>query len=122
MTRFFIDKPVTAMTGTSNLRMDFQNGGSRPVKVFSITVKIDTPMTDPRLAYAEVGPGPSGSTKVIAVGFASGFNDFEKRLSPPVEIRPGFYMAIHGYGDIGQLIGCQYEADDSLNDRGVTQF
>ena len=122
MTRFFIDKPVTAITGNSNLRMDFQNGSGRPVKIFSLTIKIDTSMADPRLAYAEVGRGPDGSTKIIAIGFASGFNDFEKRLSPPVELPPGYYMAVHGYGDVGTNVGCQYEADDSLNDKGVSQF
>ena len=122
MTRFFIDKSVTAMTGTSNLRMDFKNNSKTPLKLFSITIKINTPMADPRFAYAEVGPQPTGATKIVAKGFSSAFNDFEKRFSPPVEIPPGHHIAVHGYGDLGTLVGCQYEADDSLDEIGVFQF
>ncbi len=110
------------MTGTSNLRMDFKNNSKDSLKLFSITIKISTPLADPRWAYAELGPQPTGATKVIAAGQASAFNDFEKRFSPPVEIPPGFHLAVHGYGDVGTNVGCQYEADDSLDEIGVFQF
>lgn len=122
MTRRFYDRPSVAMTGTSNLRADFQNKSGVPIKIFSITIKIDTPMADPRLAYAEVGSQPFGATKIVAIGFASGFNDLEKRFSPPLEIPPNYYMAMHGFGDLGTSVGYQYEASDGLNDQGVTQF
>lgn len=122
MSRIFMDIPSLAMTGTSNIRHDFKNTDSRPLKIFSITIKINTAMADPRLAYAEVGTQPFGATKIVALGFASGFNDFVFRFSPPLEINANDYIAMHGFGDLGSEIGFQYEANDSLDDKGATQF
>lgn len=122
MTRSFINVPSLAMTGTSNIRHDFKNSGGKIVKVFSITIKIGTAMADPRLAYAEVGAQPSGATKVVALGQASGFNDYVDRFSPPLELNPNDYMAMHGYGDLGTEIGFQYEASEGLESAGATQF
>mgnify|MGYP006995585324 CR=1 FL=1 len=110
------------MTGTSNIRQDYRNTGGAIVKVFSLTVKISTAMADPRLAFAEVGSLPYGATKIVALGFGSGFNDYVKRFSPPLELNPNDYLALHGYGDLGTEIGFQYETSEGLEDKGATQF
>lgn len=110
------------MTGTSNIRQDYRNTGGATIKVFSITIKIGTAMADPRLAYAEVGNQPYGATKIVALGHASGFNDYVKRFSPPLELNPNDYLAMHGYGDLNTEIGFQYETSEGLDDRGATQF
>ena len=110
------------MTGTQSIRFDFKYPGQNAIKLFSITVKINTATQDPRYAYAEVGPDPFGGTKIIAMGTASGYNDFVVRFSPPVLIPPNYSLAIHGWGDTGSEIGCQYEADDSFDFSGANQF
>lgn len=120
--RSFVDQPSETMTGTQSIRFDYKNPGQDSVKLFSITIKINTATADPRPAYAEVGPDPFGSTKIIAMGRASAHNDYVVRFSPPILINPNHSLAIHGFGDTGNEIGCQYETDDSLNFIGVNQF
>ncbi len=119
---YFIDQPSETMTGTQSIRFDFRNPGPVVIKLFSITIKIDTAKADPRTAYAEIGSDPFGATKIICMGTASGYNDAVFRFSPPILVGTNMSLAIHGFGDTGNQIGCQIESSDSFNYTGSTQF
>lgn len=118
----FVDYPAVAMTGTVAIRRDLRATGNQPTKIFSITVKISTVMADPRSARVEVGKGFSNDGKIVAIGFASGFNDFQERFDPPVDVPRGFIVRMFGFGDLGTEIGFQIESDQGLKDLGVSQF
>ena len=123
MSQHFMDYAAVAMTGTVAIRRAFRNRSGGDLKLYSITIKINTAMADPRIAYATIRPAPDDAGKVIATGFASGFNDFERRFSPPIKIPHNMVLCLYGYGDTGTEIGFQYEADQpGLADLGVTQY
>ena len=121
--RTYVNIPSVASTGTSNVRFDFVNPDSTPVKLFQFNVKIATATADVRLAYAELGPSLSDSTMILGLGHASGYNDLVVRGSPPWEIPHNFELRIHGFvGAVGVEVGCQIETDNGLNYLGVQQF